>query len=213
MFEDVDFDAVVGEGAGLVEAERLQVAGDDLHGADEVEAVGERRRVAAPQAEAGGRRRGRGRWWHPSRTRRRRVTSSQLPKRMKQTRHPRCLGDPVSSGRNSIRASTQRRAGCLLGYLAQRSVKSTKIATPSRWLLGLADEVLGRHHGIPDLKGWPKIVRTHPNSWTASISTSGFRRSRHGTVTANERPTSLCWRYRQLGVLLGRIKDGVVLAR
>ena len=61
MLEDVDFDAVVGERAGLVEAERLQVAGDDLHGrdaaalhgADEVEAVGEGRGVAAPQAQAG----------------------------------------------------------------------------------------------------------------------------------------------------------------
>ena len=60
VFEDVDLDAVVGERAGLVEPEGLQVAGDDLHGGypapfhggDEVHAVVEGGGVAAPEAQA-----------------------------------------------------------------------------------------------------------------------------------------------------------------
>ena len=60
VLEDVDFDAVVGQRARLVETEGLQVAGDDLqrgdaaafHRADEVRAVVEGGRVAAPEAEA-----------------------------------------------------------------------------------------------------------------------------------------------------------------
>ena len=60
VLEDVDLDAVVGERARLVEAEGLQVPGDDLHGGDpaalhrgdEVGAVVERGRVPAPEPEA-----------------------------------------------------------------------------------------------------------------------------------------------------------------
>ena len=59
VLEDVDLDAGVTEGAGLVEAEGLQVAGDDLegghaagvHGLDELVAVLERRAVGGPEAE------------------------------------------------------------------------------------------------------------------------------------------------------------------
>ena len=60
VLEDVDFDAVIGQSARLVETEGLRVAGDDLHcrdaaalhGADEVRTVVEGGRVAAPEAEA-----------------------------------------------------------------------------------------------------------------------------------------------------------------
>ena len=60
VFEDIDFDPVIGERAGLVEAERLEVAGDHFHrrnaarfhGGDEVGALLERGLARAPQAQA-----------------------------------------------------------------------------------------------------------------------------------------------------------------
>ena len=60
VFEDIDLDALVGQGAGLVEAEGLEVAGDDFHGrdpagfhgGDELGAGIERGFSRAPQAEA-----------------------------------------------------------------------------------------------------------------------------------------------------------------
>ena len=62
MFEDVDLDPVIGQGARLVEAERLQIAGDHLHrgdaaglhGGDELGALLERRLAGGPQAEPAG---------------------------------------------------------------------------------------------------------------------------------------------------------------
>ena len=61
VVEDVDLDALVGQRAGLVEAEGLQVAGDDfhggdasgLHGGDEVGAPVEGVVVGGPEAEPG----------------------------------------------------------------------------------------------------------------------------------------------------------------
>ena len=62
VFEDVDLDPVVGERAGLVEAERLQIARDHLHrgdaarlhGGDEVGAFLEWRLAGGPDAEPAG---------------------------------------------------------------------------------------------------------------------------------------------------------------
>ena len=61
VFEDVDLDALVGQRAGLVEAEGLQVAGDDfhggdasgLHGGDEVGAPVEGVVVGGPETQPG----------------------------------------------------------------------------------------------------------------------------------------------------------------
>ena len=62
MFEDVDLDALIGERAGLVEPERLQVPGDDLHrgdaarfhGGDELGPGLEWRLAGGPEAEPAG---------------------------------------------------------------------------------------------------------------------------------------------------------------
>ena len=62
MFEDVDLDPVIGQCPCLVEAERLQIAGDHLHrsdpaglhGGDELGALLERRLSGRPQAEPPG---------------------------------------------------------------------------------------------------------------------------------------------------------------
>ena len=62
MFEDVDLDPVIGQCPRLVEAERLQIAGDDfhrgdaarLHGGDELGAILERRLSGGPQSEPTG---------------------------------------------------------------------------------------------------------------------------------------------------------------